>query len=414
MEGRSQFGFIGLGGNLQAQLTLILFSCSREGDDSGHNKEYNEVKFILKELPLLLSELASCAAFEAQNLKLRYLLDRACLQIEKNHVLKVLMYQENGRLCKKLFDKSKKKRKKTMGYAHHMTSDEVLDALARDEWAAAMKEVFKERVWQLWKQAYEKYCRDLVAEEKAKLKEVEQVHKDRERDEEKRLKDLEKAQAQEARKHESNWKKAVRDEKLQKAADAAAVQEKKAATAKAKRGAGRRDKARKIVIARAVAADDCDEPSDMASEDPDPETPPTVPFTPSPAPESTPIPPRPRPRPVRRVAQRVTPEVIAGSSDKGREVSSSSDQGGNLPLLVPIVAQSEVELQPAAAGMDDGGPGNLEAVGDEIVVVDGENEVWERNYPAKDSDSDGGDMEEEGGGGDQQVPNSAGGKLLPG
>lgn len=140
--------------------------------DTASSNQENEIKFILKELPPLLSELASLAAFEAQNLKLRYLLD-ACFQMEKDYALKVLMDKENGRLRKKLFDKSKKKGKKTTGYARHMTSDEVLDALVQVEWAAAMKEVFKEHVWRLRKQAYEKYFRDLVAEEKAKLKEVE-------------------------------------------------------------------------------------------------------------------------------------------------------------------------------------------------------------------------------------------------
>jgi len=48
-----------------------------------------------------------------------------------------------------------------------MTSEENLDALARDAWASEMKEVFKERVFKTRRDAYEKYCRVLVAEEKA-------------------------------------------------------------------------------------------------------------------------------------------------------------------------------------------------------------------------------------------------------
>ncbi|KAF7971789.1 hypothetical protein HWV62_19919 [Athelia sp. TMB] len=326
--------------------------------DTDSTDQENEVKFILKEVPKPLSELASRAALAAQNLHLRYLLDRACFQMEKDYAIKVLMDKENGRLRKKLFDKSAKKGKKTTGYARHMTSDEVLDALAREEWASAMKEVFKERVWRLRKQAYERYCRDMVAQEKAKLKEVERVRKDGEREEERRLKDLEKVQAQEARKRESNRKKAMRDEaKRRKAADMAAEREKRAGAAKLKRSAGRRDKAKGIAIARAVA-DENDELLDMERDKPGLQTPaPTTPSTP--APDSIPAPPRPRPRPrprlPRRAEQIVTPEAAVGSSDGGR-VSTGSDQAGDLPLPVPTVSQSEAELHPMVPDVVDVAP----------------------------------------------------------
>ena len=48
-----------------------------------------------------------------------------------------------------------------------MTSEESLDALVKEEWAAGMKEVFKEQVFKQRRDAYEKYCHKLAAEEKA-------------------------------------------------------------------------------------------------------------------------------------------------------------------------------------------------------------------------------------------------------
>ena len=85
-----------------------------------------------------------------------------------DYALKKLMEKENGRLHKRLFDKSSKKKSKfAQGFARHMTSEESLDALVKEEWAVGMKEVFKERVFKQRRDAYEKYCRELVAEEKA-------------------------------------------------------------------------------------------------------------------------------------------------------------------------------------------------------------------------------------------------------
>ena len=81
-----------------------------------------------------------------------------------------------------MFDKSlKKKSKFTQGFAQHMTSEESLNVSTKEEWAVGMKEVFKERVSKQRRDAYEKYCHELVAEEKAQEKEAEQTRKDEER-----------------------------------------------------------------------------------------------------------------------------------------------------------------------------------------------------------------------------------------
>jgi hypothetical protein len=64
------------------------------------------------------------------------------------------MDTENERLLKRLFETSKKHTKKlTSGFARHMTGEECLDALAKQEWASAMKEVFKDSVFKARKDA---------------------------------------------------------------------------------------------------------------------------------------------------------------------------------------------------------------------------------------------------------------------
>ena len=62
-----------------------------------------------------------------------------------------------------------------------MTSEESLDALAREEWASAMKIVFKDRIFKAWRDAYEKYCRNMAAEDKAQEKEAEKARKEAEK-----------------------------------------------------------------------------------------------------------------------------------------------------------------------------------------------------------------------------------------
>ena len=81
-----------------------------------------------------------------------------------------------------------------------MTGEECLDALAKEEWASAMKEVFKDPVFKVRKDAYDKYCKQMAAEEKAHEKELEKARKEVE----KRQKEIEKFRVQE----EKQWQKA--------------------------------------------------------------------------------------------------------------------------------------------------------------------------------------------------------------
>ncbi|KZP07205.1 hypothetical protein FIBSPDRAFT_965817 [Athelia psychrophila] len=145
--------------------------------------------------------------------------------MQMDFALKTLMEKENERLRKRLFDKGKKPSKKTSGHARHMTSNEMLDALARDEWASLMKEVFKERVFKQRKVAYEKWCKEMADQEKAREREAERAEKD----EGKRRKDAEKARELDRKRRERERVKALKEgAKLQKAVDAAAAKAEKA------------------------------------------------------------------------------------------------------------------------------------------------------------------------------------------
>ena len=65
-----------------------------------------------------------------------------------DYALKQLMDNENGWLHKHLFNKEKKPGKKlASGCARHMTNEENLMELAKMDWVAVMKEVFKDPVW---------------------------------------------------------------------------------------------------------------------------------------------------------------------------------------------------------------------------------------------------------------------------
>ena len=166
------------------------------------------VTFTIKVLKKL-GPRATVEALRKQNDKLRYLLDQACYQMQKDHAFKKLMDSENERLRKQLYNRQNKpKKKQATGFARHMTSEENLVALAREEWQAAMKEVFKNPVFKERREKYDRYCKEIAAKEK-----------EREREEARAMREaarlqvrMEKSLAQEARKHERENLKAIRDE----------------------------------------------------------------------------------------------------------------------------------------------------------------------------------------------------------
>ncbi|GJE90483.1 DDE-domain-containing protein [Phanerochaete sordida] len=149
--------------------------------------------------------------------QLRSLLAVAETQLIKDHAQLQLMEIENGRLRAIAFQKLQKKtrKKELRSGARHLTHEDNLRELAKEEFAAALKEarpVLKRRYDEL-----EKYMRDIAAQKVA---------------EENRLR---KAKAAEKRKEEAARKKAEKEEeKRQKANERAAKRAEAAAAKKAR------------------------------------------------------------------------------------------------------------------------------------------------------------------------------------
>ena len=210
--------------------------------------------YILANVPAPLSSLASRESILSQNAELRYLLDRCCTQMQKDHALKKLMDKENGRLRKRLYDKTNKHAKKvSSGFARHMTSEESLDALAREEWASEMKEVFKDRVWKARRDAYEKYVREMAAEQKRQGKRREsgkRLKKNRkgaEKDEERQRKEIQRFREKEERQRRAEREKALKAAaKLQKVAEAAAKRAAKEASVRPRQNTHKQNKDQEV------------------------------------------------------------------------------------------------------------------------------------------------------------------------
>lgn len=184
-------------------------------------------QFVLARLPKELPPLSSVAAFKAENAELRCLLEQARYQMEMDFAFKKLMDNENGRLRARLFDKSHKHQKKqTTGFARHMTNDDNLDALAKEDWRLKMKDVWCDKGFRARRDAYEAYEKSIVAAEKAaereaerSRKEAEKLQKEADKEEEcsrkaeerethKRAKDAERARLQVEKEHERSEKAA--------------------------------------------------------------------------------------------------------------------------------------------------------------------------------------------------------------
>ena len=175
--------------------------------------------------------------------------------MQKDHALKKLMDKENGRLGKRLYDKTNKHAKKvSSGFARHMSSEESLDALAREEWASEMKEVFKDRVWKARRDAYEKYVREMAAEQKRQEKEAERVRKEAEKnrkeaekDEERQRKEIQRFREKEERQRRAEREKALKAAaKLQKVAEAAAKRAAKEASVRPRQNTHKQNKDQEV------------------------------------------------------------------------------------------------------------------------------------------------------------------------
>ncbi|KAJ3510025.1 hypothetical protein NLJ89_g4909 [Agrocybe chaxingu] len=171
-----------------------------------------------------------------ENILLRNLLDKSCMQMQRDYALKKLMDRENECLRQRLFDKENKpSKKKKTNLQRHLTSEENLAELALDEWKSAMKILFasdgfkahkksladKQKAAELEEKENEKKRKE-VRERERERKKREEEEKKRERAHQKSIKDAEKAAVKQA--------KAVEREAA-RAARAVAAEEKRAAAA---------------------------------------------------------------------------------------------------------------------------------------------------------------------------------------
>ena len=159
--------------------------------------------------------------------------------MQRDYTLKQLMDNKNGRLCKHLFNKEKKPGKKlALGCARHMTNEENLMELAKMDWVAAMKEVFKDPVWKDQRDACDKHAKRQVVEkiactreaEKAR-REAEKVWKEAEKEEEHHQKESQRLRERDAKKRKQEAEKALKKAAcLRKAAEAAAAKQDRKST----------------------------------------------------------------------------------------------------------------------------------------------------------------------------------------
>lgn len=190
---------------------------------------------LAMEIPPPLPYATTRDAILAENEKLRGLLEDARYQMEKDHALKALMNDENGRLRERLFNKAKKNPKKTTNaLARHLTGSEALHELARSEWLMAMKEVWKDPVFKQRKNAIERHEQQAVQlrkeEERLRIKEQKRMERE-----------------------EKKWAKAA--EAVDKRAATAAAKSRKRPATGVRSGAGRRAGGRRA----AVTCEDSDE-----------------------------------------------------------------------------------------------------------------------------------------------------------
>ncbi|KAJ7191437.1 hypothetical protein GGX14DRAFT_407231 [Mycena pura] len=161
-------------------------------------------------VPSPLRGTASRQALKGENDELRRILKAAGVELEKNHAQMILMNNENGRLRQQLHAKKKKpKRSYTTGEARLMTSDEMMEALLRDEQKKEMKELLNDLrrtkfpglrlKIRAQEKAQEKQIKDAEKAAKAANREVQRAAKAAEKEAQKAAKAVEREQKAAAR-----------------------------------------------------------------------------------------------------------------------------------------------------------------------------------------------------------------------
>lgn len=289
-------------------------------------------------MPCILPKTASRDAISNQNEELRYLLQRCCAQMQRDYALKQLM------------DNEKKPGKKlASGCARHMTNEENLIELAKMDWVAAMKEVFKDPVWKDRRDACNKHAKRQAAEKIAcareaekTRREAEKVQKEAEKEEERRRKESQRSRERDAKKRKQEAEKALKKTaRLCKAAEAAAAKQKKVdALAKKRLGSGAaKCRTRATQTLQSDTEDDIHNVIDVPGVDLEP----------------LPAKPRPKPRPY---CSRIVPdpdvvdvEAAIGESEQLIGAADGAEQEG---VIVPAFIAEVGEPGPSVEGVEVG------------------------------------------------------------
>ena len=98
------------------------------------------------EVPPPLPGTSSRQQLRAENMLLRDIIRQAGIALEEDYAQMKLMDMENERLRKRAFEKERRKKlnKLTSGHARHMTAEENINLLARQDWESRMKDILKE------------------------------------------------------------------------------------------------------------------------------------------------------------------------------------------------------------------------------------------------------------------------------
>ncbi|KAJ3484616.1 hypothetical protein NLI96_g5517 [Meripilus lineatus] len=185
-------------------------------------------QFQITGLPPRLLPTASRRDLRTENAQLRELLSKAGIELEKNYAQMRLMDMENGNLRQQLYNKPKKPSKKTSSHSRHLTNEENLQLLAKEEAMQLWKDVFKEAAPQFraQKDKIKQFYQDEAAEQKRAVAAAKAV----EREQEKLAKEAERVAKAEAReRHRVAVHERKEAERAQRVADRVAEKERKEA-----------------------------------------------------------------------------------------------------------------------------------------------------------------------------------------
>ena len=108
-----------------------------DSDASDDDQQPTQAMEFTLPIAMLMAHGTTLKDVQQQNETLITILKALCQQVQADYAQKHLMDLENEKLRQKLFSKSKKKKdKRITSDAQHMTSNEVLDTLAKAEWDA--------------------------------------------------------------------------------------------------------------------------------------------------------------------------------------------------------------------------------------------------------------------------------------